>query len=42
MAAHAALFSSVTSAVTSIDFTTEDAASFKSGSSFFLYGISKA
>ena len=42
MAAHAALFSSVTSAVTSVDFTTEDAANFVSGSSFFLYGISKA
>ena len=42
MATFAALYSGVTSAVTSIDLTTEDAANFKSGSSFFLYGITKA
>lgn len=42
MAAHAALFSTVTSAVTTIDLTTEDAANFVTGSSFFLYGITKA
>ncbi len=42
MAVWAGLYSSVTSAVTSIEFTTNNAANFVSGSSFFLYGITKA
>jgi hypothetical protein len=42
MAAWAGLYSSVTSAVTSVEFTTNNAANFVSGSSFFLYGILKA
>ena len=42
MAAWAGLYSSVTSAVTSVEFTTNNAANFATGSSFFLYAISRA